>query len=772
MRQFVKDLYDNREFSPKDVEFQPRNYCEIIHIGLVCSGYSSNVHFHALSKSLLLTRSNPIHLHLLVDSESEIILKTLFRTWQVPQIFISYYNIKTWLKDVRWVPNSHYSGNYGLLKLIFPKVVRSNVTTKLLILDTDLLLNGDIYLLWKIFNEFNYKQAIGLVENQSQYYLGKLNKAHPWPALGTGFNSGVLLYDLEKMNAFRWDLLWTNLTKRLSIVYGQADLGDQDIINGLIVEYPDIVFRLPCYWNTQMSDKSQSSACYKSHKPMIVHWNSPKKYDVTTRDGDKFRGLANAIFELDGNWFRRTPLMCEDRERAALPIPMGDDCDQYTKPAGAFYRTLLFFKEYRYVADENDITYVTHLSYDRLYLMEDIAKVWSGPLSFSLYVTDAELVKSMRFVSNSLILKDRTDIAYHAVFREGDLYPINVLRNTGLQNVNTPFVFLIDVDFVPMKNLFAILKDNIRSMGDLKQKALIVPAFAATSAGTDVPSNKIELIEYLDAKKIRPFLSDVWTFGHSPTDFAKWKKELEPYKVTWRTDFEPYIVVGRDVVRYDERFLGFGWNKVSHIMELEAQNYEFVVLSDVFIIHQPHQTSWDYIMYKRSSLYRRCLQTLKHKFVEGLHRKYNRTFEDWNATKTSSRYPFQRRKRDAVAETTTTLYDSTDYYLVWGGKEKAEGRKEYKKSFAKKIQDSSPENRKESDYYYYDSVHPYNASRMAAGGHVKNVTFLSSEEHDYDYDEDDEHFKEVHDSTTTIPDNITLVEEEVDERSKILSNIT
>ena len=42
-------------------------------------------------------------------------------------------------------------------------------------------------------------------------------------------------------------------------------------------------------------------------------------------------------------------------------------------------------------------------------------------------------------------------------------------------------------------------------------------------------------------------------------------------QVQWEEDFEPYVVVQRNVSRYDNRFVGFGWNKVSHIMELQAQ---------------------------------------------------------------------------------------------------------------------------------------------------------------------------------------------------------
>lgn len=38
------------------------------------------------------------------------------------------------------------------------------------------------------------QQVLGLVENQSDWYLGNLWKNHrPWPALGRGFNTGKLL---------------------------------------------------------------------------------------------------------------------------------------------------------------------------------------------------------------------------------------------------------------------------------------------------------------------------------------------------------------------------------------------------------------------------------------------------------------------------------------------------------------------------------------------------------------------------------------------------
>ncbi len=63
----------------------------------------------------------------------------------------------------------------------------------------------------------------------------------------------------------------------------------------------------------------------------------------------------------------------------------------------------------------------------------------------------------------------------------------------------------------------------------------------------------------------------VWTKGHAPTDFAKWRTATTPYRVQWEADFEPYVMVRRESPEYDRRFVGFGWNKVAHIMELDAQ---------------------------------------------------------------------------------------------------------------------------------------------------------------------------------------------------------
>merc|ERR1712071_446133 len=185
--------------------------------------------------------------------------------------------------------------------------------------------------------------------------------------------------------------------------------------------------------------------------------------------------------------------------------------------------------------------------------------------------------------------------------------------------VRTPFVFLSDIDFLPMPGLYTVLKRSVQSMKlSSTNKALVVPAFETQRYRAQMPSSKAEVISMLDLGDLFTFRYHVWPRGHAPTNFPLWRTSTIPYKIKWEANFEPYVVVRRDVVRYDQRFLGFGWNKVSHTKELDAQGYEFYVLANAYIVHLPHSPSLDIAKYRQSSQYRKCSSTLKSEFVDDL----------------------------------------------------------------------------------------------------------------------------------------------------------
>ncbi|ESO84696.1 hypothetical protein LOTGIDRAFT_196563 [Lottia gigantea] len=533
--------------------------------------------------------------------------------------------------DIAWIPNHHYSGIFGLMKLTLPKLLPKDME-KVIVLDTDVTFSTDIAELWKIFRILKDKQnMIGLVENQSDWYLGKLWKNHrPWPALGRGFNTGVILLDLKALREIGWMQMWKLIAEKELMTMLATSLADQDIFNAVIKQHPYLVLKLPCQWNVQLSDNTRSEHCYSEVSDLkIIHWNSPRKMKVKNKHVEFFRNMYLTFLEYDGNLLRRELFGCgttgssSQVEEQINAINEDDECYDFRRERVIVHRTHLYYLDYNYTPSDDDVTLVAQLSMDRVQMLELICQHWEGPISIALYISDAEAQQFLRYALGSDTLMARKNVGYHVVYKDGQFFPVNYLRNVALNQVRTPYVYLSDIDFLPMFGLYEYLK-KAAPMMDLKEqkKALIVPAFETQRYRLTYPKSKSELLSMLHMGSLFTFRFHVWPQGHSPTNFDKWRTATTPYTVNWEADFEPYVVVRSDIPKYDQRFMGFGWNKVSHIMELDAQGYEFVVLPNAFMIHMPHAPSFDIAKFRSSSLYRRCLKSLKGEFQRDLSKKY------------------------------------------------------------------------------------------------------------------------------------------------------
>ncbi|KAM7023361.1 xylosyl- and glucuronyltransferase LARGE1 isoform 3-T3 [Passerculus sandwichensis] len=556
--------------------------CETIHVAIVCAGYNASRDVVTLVKSVLFHRRNPLHFHLIADAIAKQILATLFQTWMVPAVRIDFYDADELKSEVSWIPNKHYSGIYGLMKLVLTKTLPSNLE-RVIVLDTDITFATDIAELWAVFHKFKGQQVLGLVENQSDWYLGNLWKNHrPWPALGRGYNTGVILLLLDKLRKMKWEQMWRLTAERELMSMLSTSLADQDIFNAVIKQNPFLVYQLPCFWNVQLSDHTRSEQCYR---------------DVSDLK------LQKQLSELD-----------ED-----------DLCYEFRRERFTVHRTHLYFLHYEYepAADNTDVTLVAQLSMDRLQMLEAICKHWEGPISLALYLSDAEAQQFLRYAQGSEVLMSRHNVGYHIVYKEGQFYPVNLLRNVAMKHISTPYMFLSDIDFLPMYGLYEYLRKSVIQL-DLAntKKALIVPAFETLRYRLSFPKSKAELLSMLDMGTLFTFRYHVWTKGHAPTNFAKWRTATTPYRVEWEADFEPYVVVRKDCPEYDRRFVGFGWNKVAHIMELDAQEYEFTVLPNAYMIHMPHAPSFDITKFRSNKQYRICLKTLKEEFQQDMSRHY------------------------------------------------------------------------------------------------------------------------------------------------------
>ncbi|KAM5318148.1 xylosyl- and glucuronyltransferase LARGE2 isoform 1-T2 [Glossophaga mutica] len=608
--------------------------CELLHVAIVCAGHKSSRDVITLVKSMLFYRKNPLHLHLVTDAVARNILETLFHTWMVPAVW----------PQVSWIPNKHYSGLYGLMKLVLPGALPPDLA-RVVVLDTDITFASDIAELWALFAHFSDQQAIGLVENQSNWYLGNLWRNHkPWPALGRGFNTGgddnfspwagVILLQLDRLRQAGWEQMWRLTATQELLTLPATSLADQDIFNAVIKGHPGLVHPLPCVWNVQLSDHTLAERCYLEAADIkVIHWNSPKKLRVKNKHVEFFRTLHLTFLEYDGNLLRRELFGCpsplppeaEQLQQALAQLDEEDACLAFRQQQLTVHRVHITFLPHEPPPPRpHDITLVAQLSMDRLQVLEALCRHWPGPMSLALYLTDAEAQQFLRFVEASAVLSARKDVAYHVVYREGPLYPINQIRNVALAQALTPYVFLSDIDFLPAHSLYDYLRASIEQLrlGGGRKAALVVPAFETLHYHFRFPSSKAELLALLDAGALYTFRYHEWPRGHAPTDYARWREAQAPYRVQWAADYEPYVVVPRDCPRYDPRFVGFGWNKVAHIVELDAQEYELLVLPEAFAIHLPHTPSLDISRFRSSTTYRDCLQALKEEFHQDLSRRY------------------------------------------------------------------------------------------------------------------------------------------------------
>eukprot|EP00969_Alexandrium_andersonii_P034062 1489819-Alexandrium_andersonii.AAC.1 len=112
-------------------------------------------------------------------------------------------------------------------------------------------------------------------------------------------------------------------------------------------------------------------------------------------------------------------------------------------------------------------------------------------------------------------------------------------------------------------------------------------------------------------RNTRGFHQGRYSRGHGATKFSRWLAGLHQgappdfvfrrgahgvnaYLTGYEEYFEPYVVLCRsDAPRYDERFRGYGKNKISYLWELHTRQFRFAVLDhqEAFIVSYDHPRS-------------------------------------------------------------------------------------------------------------------------------------------------------------------------------------
>ena len=167
-------------------------------------------------------------------------------------------------KHFSFEKGAYYSHALFFLSIAIHQVLPESIH-RVIMLDADLKFMDDIRNLYDRFELFTSENIIGVGRELQPVYrhtFWAYRKKHLGTRVGepppnglTGFNSGVLLLDLDRMrqselyNSLLNEESLARLTEELSF---KGHLGDQDFFTMLGMKYEQLFHILPCEWNRQL----------------------------------------------------------------------------------------------------------------------------------------------------------------------------------------------------------------------------------------------------------------------------------------------------------------------------------------------------------------------------------------------------------------------------------------------------------------------------------------------------------------------------------------
>ncbi len=338
------------------------------------------------------------------------------------------------------------------------------------------------------------------------------------------------------------------------------------------------------------------------------------------------------------------------------------------------------------------ISLVLQTTFDRLKLLNLTCQRWrASPIIISIYMTQNEYETqwddTLKEYYTTLCNDTTIFLPYISTSNEERTlrYPINRLRNQALDRVITSHVLVMDIDMIPSDNLDSAILDSIALAiakredddGDASLDpldAIVVPAFERKLTGglkcdtmedcqtliheneKFIPNNIEELKKNIVNEECVVFQSEENWEGHHSTNTNAWiessfdpmsKNKLRVIQCFDSLRYEPYVVIpwcalksnaeklimkrpGPRSPYYDERFYGYGKNKIQQIAHLRKKGYQFMVMPPTgFITHFPHPISQTKKIWndKKSFDLHDKMDRLYPKYLDELERVYDNYFE-------------------------------------------------------------------------------------------------------------------------------------------------
>ncbi len=161
-------------------------------------------------------------------------------------------------------PGAYYNHALFFMSIGIHRVMPETMH-KVIMLDADLKFKADIKNLYAHFQQFQEGNIIGIGRDLQPVYrhtFWQYRKENPGTRVGapppdglTGFNSGVLLLDLDRMRKselYNSMLLRDSVSQLAKEFHFKGHLGDQDFFTLLSMKHENLFHVLPCTWNRQL----------------------------------------------------------------------------------------------------------------------------------------------------------------------------------------------------------------------------------------------------------------------------------------------------------------------------------------------------------------------------------------------------------------------------------------------------------------------------------------------------------------------------------------
>ncbi|ELU12058.1 hypothetical protein CAPTEDRAFT_219773 [Capitella teleta] len=220
----------------------------------------------------------PLNIHIIGEEASQnlaekIMAKNVPSTAKYKIVHLDVDHLATELADIvepmqerfSYKKGSYYNHALFFLSTAIHRVMPSTMH-RAIMMDVDLKFRGDIKQLYDQFSLFDETHVMGLAREMQPVYRHLFwyhRRENPGTRVGdpppnglTGFNSGVLLLDLDRMRSSQ---LYNSMLERKNIE-SLADefrikghLGDQDFFTLLGMVHEELFYVLPCVFNRQLS---------------------------------------------------------------------------------------------------------------------------------------------------------------------------------------------------------------------------------------------------------------------------------------------------------------------------------------------------------------------------------------------------------------------------------------------------------------------------------------------------------------------------------------